>query len=132
MLARLCLVLLLSLSSNLAHAETLHGPAVVVDGDTLRVSGIPVRLQGIAAPELREPGGKEAKAYLAEMVQDQTVVCELTRERTRGRRVGICRVDGEDLAGQVIAAGLARDCPRYSKGRYASCLVPECSVSGLP
>jgi endonuclease YncB( thermonuclease family) len=54
---------------------------VVVDSDTPRIAGIAVRLQGIAAPELREPGGPEAKTYLIELAKGRTVVCELTCER---------------------------------------------------
>jgi endonuclease YncB( thermonuclease family) len=33
-------------------------------------------------------------------------------------------VDGRDIGGELIEAGLARDCPRYSHGRYAA-LEPE-------
>lgn len=132
MLIRLSAVALLVLLPGPARAETLHGSAVVVDGDTIRVGGVSVRLQGIAAPEMREPGGKEAKAYLVGLVQEGTVVCELTRERTHGRRVGTCRVEGEDLAAKVIAAGFARDCPRFSKGRYAGVERSEAAELPLP
>ena len=34
----------------------------VRDGDTIVVAGVPVRLQGLAAPERGEPGGAEATA----------------------------------------------------------------------
>ena len=39
-------------------------------------------------------------------------VCDLTRERTHGRRVGWCYLDGQDVAEALVRAGLARDCPR--------------------
>jgi endonuclease YncB( thermonuclease family) len=39
------------------------GPVTHVrDGDTIEVAGVPVRLNGLHAPELREPGGQAAKA----------------------------------------------------------------------
>ena len=47
---------------------------------------------------------------MVELVEDQIVVCELTWERTHGRRVGWCYGDGEDIAEALIRAGLARDC----------------------
>jgi hypothetical protein len=49
----------------------------------------------------------------------RAVVCTLTGERSRGRRVGTCMVDGRDIGGELIEAGLARNGPRYSYGRYA-------------
>jgi micrococcal nuclease len=33
-------------------------------------------------------------------------------------------VDGRDIGAELIEAGLARDCPRFSRGRYAE-LEPE-------
>jgi micrococcal nuclease len=126
------LVLLLALlASPAVAAERLVGRARVIDGDPIVVGGVHVRLQGVAAPEVAhpgqpddEPGGPEARAFMQELVEGRTVVCALTGERTRGRRVGTCMVDGHDIGGKLIEAGLARDCPRYSHGRYAA-LEPE-------
>jgi endonuclease YncB( thermonuclease family) len=58
---------------------------------------------------------------MQELVEGWTIVCALISERTRGRRVGTCMVvvDGRDIGGEVIEAGPARDCPRFSRGRYA-------------
>ena len=40
---------------------TLAGAVTHVrDGDTIEVGGVPIRLQGLAAPEGDEPGGTEA------------------------------------------------------------------------
>ena len=47
------------------------------------------------------------------------MVCDLTRERTHGRRVAWCFLDGQDVAEALIKAGLARDWPRFSEGRKA-------------
>ena len=90
--------------------ERLAGSPHVIDGDTIVVSGIHVRLKGVAAPEVTHFGN--------------TVICDLTQERTHGRRVGRCYRGGKDIAEALIAAGLARDCPRYSGGRYAAAEVP--------
>jgi micrococcal nuclease len=39
--------------------------------------------------------------------------------RTHDRCVGICYLDGEDISEILVRRGLARDCPRFSSGRYA-------------
>jgi micrococcal nuclease len=119
------LALGLGLALPAIGADRLIGLAHVLDGDTIAVGGVRVRLKGVAAPEVEhfgepgEAGGEAAKAFMVELVEGQVVVCELTRERTHGRRVGGCHRDGRDIAGELIAAGLARDCPRFSGGRYA-------------
>jgi micrococcal nuclease len=123
---RVLLLLLAGAAPAADAAERLAGVARVVDADTLDVAGVRVRLKGVAAPELAEPGGDEARAFVAGLAEGRTVICELTGERTRGRRVGHCYRDGRDLGAEVIAAGLARDCPRYSGGRYAAA-EPEAS-----
>ncbi len=53
---------------------------------------------------------------MVKLIEDETVICDVTQERTHGRRVGWCK----DIADALIRAGLARDCPRHSGGRYAS------------
>ena len=104
----------------MAAGDRLTGRARVVDGDTLEVAGVAVRLKGLAAPERRQAGGAEATAFMRELTDGRTVVCDLTNERTWGRRVGTCRVGGKDVAAELVAAGLARDCERYGGGRYAA------------
>jgi micrococcal nuclease len=72
--------------------------------------------------------GVAAKAFLVEQAEGgRTVVCDLTGERSHGCRVGWCHRDGGDLAEALIRAGLARDCPRYSRGRYVAKERPEAS-----
>jgi endonuclease YncB( thermonuclease family) len=110
-------LLFLASAAPAAAAERLTGTARVVDGDTLDVAGVRVRLKGVAAPELHEPGGEEARTFVVELAEGRTVVCELTGERTRGRRVGYCSREGRDRGAEVIRAGLARDRPRYPGGR---------------
>ena len=110
----------------------------MLDGDTIVVGGIHVRLKGVAAPEVAhfgepgEPGGEAAKAFMVELVEGETVVCDLTQERTHGRRVGWCYLDGQDIAEALIRAGLARDCPRFSGGRYAAVEAASSTRAAVP
>ena len=77
--------------------------------------GVAVRLKGLVAPEVAqggdpgEPGGIAAKAFMVELVDGETVVCDLTQERTHGWRVGWCYLDGQEIAEALVKAGLARD-----------------------
>lgn len=99
--------------------DTLMGKVTHVrDGDTIELAGVAVRLNGVAAPELDEPVGQEAKRYMHELVAGETVRCDLNGERSYDRVIGVCFIDGEDIGEMIINAGLARDCPRFSGGRY--------------
>src|SRR4051794_30038664 len=99
-----------------AAGERLAGRAHGLDADTIAVGGIHVRLKGMAAPEVAqydepgEPGGEAAKSFMVDLIEGQTVLCDLTQERTYGRRVGRCHRDGRDIAGELIGAGMPGDC----------------------
>ena len=83
------------------YVGTVSGQANVKDGDDIIVSGIDVRLQGVAAPEWnsskREVGGKEAFSALSRIADGKDVICYLDGTQTRGRVVGVCEVDGQDV-----------------------------------
>lgn len=102
------------------RGDVISGPSRVVDGDTLEIGSVTVRLHGVAAPERNEPGGDEASAYLRELTTEREVRCRLSGKRSYKREVGTCWVGNTDLAAALISAGLARDCPRFSDGRYAA------------
>lgn len=92
----------------------------VRDGDTIEVDGVPIRLQGLSAPERGEPFGKASSDFMRTLVLGKALRCDLNGERTHDRVVGICYLDGVDISALIIREGLARDCPRYSGGRYAA------------
>jgi len=114
------LAALLLLASPALAGERIAGAALVRDGDTVVVDGTPVRLNGVAAPEKHEPGGHEATEAMVRMIAGRLVTCDLNGQRTHDRMVGVCYVDGVDLGAMIIGAGRARDCPRFSGGRYAA------------
>ena len=91
----------------------------VRDGDTIVVGKQPIRLNGIAAPERNEPGGREATAFMKQLVLGKKVTCALNGDVSHDRLIGRCYLDNRDVGRLIIAAGLARDCPRYSRRRYA-------------
>jgi endonuclease YncB( thermonuclease family) len=98
---------------------TLTGQVTVVrDGDTIVVGDMPIRLNGLAAPEDDEPGGDAATQAMVELVLARTLRCELDGERTHDRCVGICYLDDKDISAEMVRQGVARDCPRFSGGRY--------------
>jgi len=115
------LALLTAIVPLLASAETLMGRADHVrDGDTVVVSGVPIRLQGLAAPELGEKWGRASREAMQRIVAGERLHCELTGERSDDRSIGVCRLDdGRDIAAILVSEGLGRDCQRYSGGRYA-------------
>lgn len=114
------LVLLSPLSAAMAQQASLTGNVTHVrDGDTIEVEGVAVRLNGVSAPEARQPFGPDATAYMKWLVLDREVTCELNGERNRDRLIGICFYRGIDIARLIIREGYALDCPRFSGGRYS-------------
>lgn len=53
------------------------------------------------------------------MVDGRELRCELDGEQTHDRCVAVCYLEGEDISEILVRRGLARDCPRFSGGRYA-------------
>jgi len=114
------IALVVAFASQADAAELVGAVNHVRDGDTIEVDNVAIRLQGLHAPELDEAGGPEAAAFMVELVMGQELDCDLTGERSHDRLIGVCYLNGRDIAAELIAAGLGRDCARYSGGRYAS------------
>lgn len=120
---------LLSLSAlallQIPGPTTISGPVTIVDGDTIRLGAVPVRIHGIDAPEAGQacqtPDGAtwscggEATGHLATLTEGRTVVCEALDRDAYGRVIGRCSADGTDLAAQMVSAGLAWSYRKYSK-----------------
>ena len=112
-------------AKHLDHARVLSGPAWIVDGDTIKIKSVQVRLFGIDAPELNHPYGKQAKWALHKLCKGHTIRAEITEEDAYGRTVAKCFLpDGRDLSAELVKMGLALDWPKFSGGVYTS-LEPE-------
>ncbi|OUD08483.1 nuclease [Marivivens niveibacter] len=112
------------LASTQVIARDVTGTARVRDADTIVVAGVPVRLNGIDAPELGTRYGRDGKYFMERLLRGRNVTCELNGERTYDRWVGTCFIDLDgqwtDIGAVVISNGYALDCRRYSGGRYRS------------
>lgn len=119
-----CIALVFGLFAPESRADDLHGTVRVVDGDTLDIGGVRVRLHGIDAPELgqpcADPAGKsrDCGVWVTRQVRDRWEGAESrcqTRDRDRyGRIVARCFVEDADLARRMVADGLAFAYRTYS------------------
>lgn len=115
------LVVPLIFAQTALAGEWIEGRVTHVrDVDTIEISSVPVRLNGVDGPELDELGGNTAKRWMQKLVLRKPVRCELNGEKTYDRWVGVCYLaSGDDIGALAISNGHARDCPKYSGGRYA-------------
>ena len=112
-----------------ALSESLQGVVRnVVDGDTIDVSNVRIRICGIDAPEHGEPGYEKARAALSQMIKGRTVncipvgagsVCDGRSKRFNHKRlVAQCLVGGKDIAAWMVKTGHACDWVKFSGGAY--------------
>ncbi|OHV77802.1 exopolysaccharide biosynthesis protein [Ensifer sp. LCM 4579] len=94
----------------------LHGAAAASDGDSLRLAGRRVRIEGIDAPEIGQSCrrrkddwdcGAEARRQLASLVDATTTRCRLHGRDRYGRDLGICESGGRDIGRAMVLSGLA-------------------------
>jgi endonuclease YncB( thermonuclease family) len=103
----------------------LTGRVQVIDGDTIDMGGVRIRLQGVDAPERRETCrdaagrdwscGSWAGEALRALIADRPLACRDLGERTHDRVVAACTLDGRDLGALLVAEGIVRACPRYAR-----------------
>lgn len=99
--------------------KTVRGKCYVVDGDTIRLGKIPIRLYGIDTPEMGDPFGNNAKWQLVGLTKGKPVTVNFTPEKSYDRFVAKCTLDdGTDLSAEMVRSGLALDWPSYSGGEY--------------
>lgn len=114
--------LAITLAWGCAGAPTISGPARVVDGDSLEIDAVRIRLHAVDAPEARQicgmpggtwPCGAAATAKLRELVSGRVIHCRQQDVDDYGRSVAVCHNGDVDLGAAMVAAGLARAYRRY-------------------
>lgn len=118
--------LLLAALTSVSHAEpaSISGTARVVDGDTIDVGVVRIRLHGIDAPEAAQtcgrPDGGEwdcgtaSTNRLAELIEGRRVECEALDKDPYGRIIGRCFHNGIDKNALLVEEGLAWAFRRFS------------------
>lgn len=102
--------------------RTVTGAAVMIDGDSLRLAGRELRLEGVDAPELDQVCDREGRSYgcgrEAKWIAEQKLTrgelsCRVSGDDRYGRGLALCAVAGEDLNGALVREGVA-----VSEGLY--------------
>ena len=109
--------------------DDIVGPTRVVDGDTVDVGGIRIRLEGIDAPEMAQECGTAgherwrcglaASKALAGLIDGASIACRPQGRDKYGRILAVCYRDGVDLNQEMVRTGQAWAFVRYS-GRYVA------------
>jgi endonuclease YncB( thermonuclease family) len=92
------------------------GTARIIDGDSLVVAGVEIRLYGIDAPEYHQycfrrgrpwRCGIDATRVLRTLIANRPVACRAREEDRYGRTVASCSVAASDLGAAMVAGGHA-------------------------
>lgn len=99
----------------------------VMDGDTVLLvreaphEPIKLRMEGMDAPEICQPGGEAAREALMRLALRKSVQVEDHGHDSYGRQVGRLSVDGVDLGAEMVRSGMAWAYRfRTGQGPYAS------------
>jgi len=88
------------------HFESWQVQAV--DGDTIRYGTERIRLRGLNAPELSEPGGLEAQRRLAELLREGTINIVPHGKDVYGRMLADVFISDRNLAEIMTSEGFAK------------------------
>lgn len=140
-MARILFLCVLLLLPALASAQRFEGTARVVDGDTMDVGGIRVRLHGLDAPELGQictsPDGTkwDCGAWVAQELRarigTRRVTCDTVDIDRYGRTVARCHMAGRDIARELVRDGLAVAYRKYSMAYDREEAAARHAVRGL-
>ena len=122
-------------------ANAITGIARVIDGDTLSVGEVRVRLEGIDAPEAGQSCqrqwavtwacGSAATTALEKLVAGKTVQCERRGTDKYGRTLGVCFVHGRDVNAQMVRQGHAWAFVKYSTSYVAEEAAARAERAGI-
>ena len=111
---------------NPTSFKPFSGYAHVIDGDTIKIRGMKIRLAGINAPELDQPYGVKSKYEMVKIVKGKTVYVVPDGTTSYDRIVATCYVDGDvDIGAELIKRELALDIPSFTGGKYTELETKE-------
>ena len=98
----------------------------VMDGDTVLLvregqhEPVKLRIEGVDAPEICQPGGSAARDALIRLALRKSVQVVDHGQDSYGRQIGRLSVDGVDLGAEMVRSGMAWAYRfRTGKGPYA-------------
>jgi endonuclease YncB( thermonuclease family) len=83
--------------------KVIDGDTLVIECDTHRIT---VDLDGVDAPELGQPWGKEVRSFVRKLVRGEKVEIVVTARTEEGATARIT-VEGRDLSALLVERGLA-------------------------
>lgn len=104
-----------------AETQTVTGRVVGVhDGDSITVLApgneqIKVRLEGIDAPELKQPFSQQSKQALSDLVFGKPVVLQVTGKDRYKRTLAVVMVGAVNVNLEMVKRGFAWRFDKYSK-----------------
>ena len=103
----------------LAFAPPFEAKVIAVyDGDTITVrtnETIKIRLDGIDAPELKQPYGQASKQAMSGLVYGKTVTIKPGKKDRYGRLLARVETDGKDVSVEMVDQGMAHWYQQYAK-----------------
>ncbi len=97
-------------------SSKIVGRGVAISGDTLRIAGATLHLDGIEAPvpgqrcrrgkSRRWNCGASATSALSRLVRRAKVSCEITGSDDNDSQLGDCHVGDKDIAAQLVRGGM--------------------------
>ena len=90
----------------------------VYDGDTITIrtdETIKIRLDGIDAPELKQPFGQASKQAMSSLVFGQTVTIKPDKKDRYGRLLARVEIAGKDASLTMVESGMAHWYEQYAK-----------------
>lgn len=121
--------------------KPVQGNARVVDGDTIEIDGVRIRLEGIDAPEAgqtcarrligRWACGAAATEALTRLLDGRQVHCDPRGLDKYNRVLAVCFVDGRDINAWLVREGLAWAFVRYSQAYVAEEAAARAAHAGI-
>jgi len=112
-----CLIALLLCAAAPRFDGPISGPAIITDGDSIRIGRERIRFFGIDAPEMhqscnddlgkRYACGEVSRDALRAHVDGAPITCNPVDRDRYGRTVARCYANGEDLNAWMVANGWA-------------------------
>ncbi|CAB4178456.1 COG1525 Micrococcal nuclease (thermonuclease) homologs [uncultured Caudovirales phage] len=90
----------------------------VYDGDTITVrtdETIKIRINGIDAPELKQPFGQASKQAMSSLVFGKTVTVKPDKKDRYGRLLARVEIAGKDTSIKMVETGMAHWYQQYAK-----------------